>query len=239
VKKIQIKAVPGVGAWGAGLAKGIVTTDTIVDRPTMATVGMELSKEDADFARILVATTPLEAKHVDELIVIFSYFDTNQDGFLSTDQAILAWRSAAVVYSKKDVRSIKRLTKHQWLRLCGDYAMDEENARRPQDQYITMFKALDFHRREEIKIESLHAYFKTTGLGATLEQTRVLGEAINKYGIGDTVTEEEFVQFMLKREEITRLMKRGGNGSHNADEENEGGNHTDSTVDMQEAFGFY
>jgi len=196
----------------------------------MTTLGLELSIEDSDYSKLLVATTPLEPKHIDELITIFQYFDTNQDGHLSIEQAILAFRAAAVVYETRHLRSLSKISKHDWLKLCGNYAQDEENASFPQDKYITMFKAMDVKRRGIIDIETLHVFFKTTGLGATLEQTRVLGESINKYGIGDTITEEEFIQFMLKREEINQT---------NGVVENEQGNHSDSTVDVTEAFGFY
>jgi Ca2+-binding EF-hand superfamily protein len=200
----------------------------------MTSVGIELLVEDADFARILLATSPLEQKHIDEYIGVFQYFDTNQDNFLSTDQAVLAFRAAAVVYQPIALRSMNKVSKHEWLKMCANYAKDEQHSLYPEDQYITMFKAIDVKRRGVIDIEQLHRFFKTTGLGVTVEQTKVLGEAINKYGLGDQVQEEEFVAFMMKRAEINKKAKRS---TYTSKEEEK--YHSDSTVDVAEAFGFF
>ena len=204
----------------------------------MASLGLELSISDQDYSRILLATTALEQKHIDELIGIFQYFDTDQDDYLSVDQAMLAFRAAAVVYQPITLRSMTRISKHDWLKLCGNYANDEKHSVFPEEKYLTMFKAVDTRRRGVIPIEALHTFFKTTGLSVTLEQTKVLGEAINKYGIGDQVTEEEFIKFMMKRAEINKLSGKG-NSKNSEEEEKEGQYHSDSTVDVTEAFGFY
>ena len=61
----------------------------------------------------------------------------------------------------------------------------------------------------------------------------MLVESMNRYGIGESVTEEEFVAFMMKRQAVSDA-KVG-----NAQEENDGGNHSDSTVDVAEALNLF
>ena len=182
-----------------------------------------------DFERILIATTPLEQRNVDELSDVFAYFDTDGDGHLTVDQAQLAFRAAAVLYAKRDLFQKSRVSRQEWLRLCGSYAKDETINLFPEDKWVRMFKAMDTRRRGVLKTEQLHAFFKTTGLGATEKQVCMLVESMNRYGIGESVTEEEFVAFMMKRQAVSDA-KVG-----NAQEENDGGNHSDSTVDVAEA----
>ena len=187
-----------------------------------------------DFERILIASTPLEQRNVDELSDVFAYFDTDRDGHLSVDQAQLAFRAAAVLYEKRDLFQKNRLSRQEWMRLCGSYAKDESINLFPKDKWVKMFRAMDTRRRGLLKTEELHAFLKTTGLGATKKQVCVLVESINRYGVGECVTEDEFVAFMLKRQSM-----REAAGRHLHEENNDGGNNSDSTVDVAEAFGLF
>ena len=205
--------------------------------------------QDRDFKRILVATSPLEAKHVDELDAVFRYFDTDGDGQVSTGQARLAFRAAAVVYSPVDLRQGAKLTRHEWLRLCAQYAKIDAAPMSARDKFRFMFRAMNVYRRASLKTEELHQYFKSTGLGLSVEQVRVLVEATNKYGIGEAMEEDEFVTFMEKREAAEQARRRqeskqrdpsveGGGGSvDDIDNANAAG--SDSTVDVADAFGMF
>ena len=193
-----------------------------------------------DFERILIATTPLEQRNIDELSDVFAYFDTDRDGHLSVDQAQLAFRAAAVLYVKRDLFQKSRVSRQEWMRLCGSYAKDDSINLFPKDKWVKMFKAMDAGRRGVLQTEQLHAFFKTTGLGATEKQVSVLVESMNRYGIGESITEDEFVAFMLKRQSIREAAdsQSGGHGDGDAQEEN-GGNNSDSTVDVADAFGLF
>ena len=151
--------------------------------------------------------------------------------------AVCAAIAVLGVYSTSDLRSYgHRISKHQWLKLCSNYAQDEANSMFEKDTFLIMFQSMDVKRRGVITVEALQAFFKTTGLGTTLEQTKILAESINRYGIGDTVTEEEFFKFMLKRSEITKINKRQRG---DREEQNDGGHNSESSVDVTQAFGFY
>ncbi len=203
--------------------------------------------QDRDFKRILVATSPLEAKHVDELDAVFRYFDTDRDGRVSTDQARLAFRAAAVVYSAVDLRQGAQLTRHQWLRLCAQYAKVDAAPMLDRDRFRAMFQTMNVYRRTNLKTEELHQYFKSTGLGLTVEQVRVLVEATNKYGLGEAMEEAEFTAFMEKREAAKEARQRleskhrdpNAEAGAGDDDDNANAAHSDSTVDVADAFGMF
>lgn len=191
---------------------------------------MSVSEERArrDFERVLIATTPLDQRKIDELSDVFAFFDTNGDGHVSVDQARLAFRAAAVLFDNKDLFKKSTLSRQDWLRLCGDYAKDETINLTPKDKWVRMFKVMDTSRRGIVQTENLQSFLKSTGMGVTMKQVSVLAESMNKFGIGESITEEDFVAHMMKREKMTS----GG------DHKEERGNNSDSTVDVAEAFGF-
>ena len=188
-----------------------------------------------DFERILIATTPLDQRNINELSDIFTFYDTDQDNHLTVDQAQLAFRAAAVLYEKQHLFKKDKISRQEWMRLCGTYAKDENIHLFAKDKWVKMFRAMDTRHHGVLTTEQLHSFLKTTGLGATKAQVCVLVESINRYGLGESITEDEFVTFMQKREAV--LARDICEGEE--EDADGGGNNSDSTVDVTEAFSLF
>ena len=52
---------------------------------------------EADFYRVIQATTGLKLKEIREIQDVFDYFDTDHDGSLTKEQAVMAWKTFGIL----------------------------------------------------------------------------------------------------------------------------------------------
>ena len=190
-----------------------------------------------DYERVLATTSStLQLRHVQELSDIFTYFDTDKDGYLTEDQVRLAWRAAAVSYSERDISSGSNMSRRQWLKLSVEYSDQASEQKIPSLRWGAIYRLLDPHGTGEVTADSLHRYLRTTGLDAKLEQVKIYIESVNRFGDGESFSMDEFVTQMMKLEAAAAAAQE----DEEEDDRSPGGagHNSDSTVDMQTAFGW-
>ena len=183
------------------------------------------------FARVLVATTCLEPKHVTELCDVFAYFDVGQVGALDAHRARLAWRAAGVVWNEQDLISLGSIGQREFLKKSAQYLGRVEATQIPADKWRSVFSVLDIMQKGEIKPDGLRTFLRSTGVDATLEEVQYFIDACSKYGMADAVTEDDFVKYM---EKIEKKQKAAS-----AEPEMQDGANSDSTVDVASAFDWH
>ena len=218
---------------------------------------------EADFYRVIQATTGLKLREIREIEDVFDYFDTDHDGSLTQDQAVLAWKTFGIFVKESELIGGRNVRPQRFVQVVGKYnkQTSNDNGGLLSEFFQQMFYMIrSNHGKITITCEELLVFLKSSGMpGATLEESKKLVEAINRFGFPEEFTEEEFVKHMLKAEKrgylkseeerhANKKKQRGGakkrksisNNVHSAPHESSG-NESESSVEashLMSGFGF-
>ena len=75
---------------------------------------------EADFYRVIQATTGLKLKEIREIQDVFDYFDTDHDGSLTKEQAVMAWKTFGILVKESDMVALEMYGRSYLYRLSGN-----------------------------------------------------------------------------------------------------------------------
>ena len=155
---------------------------------------------EADFYRVVGATTGLKIKEIKEIEDVFDYFDTDHDNLLSPEQAKLGWKAFGIFVRESDIVGSATVGRQRFVQVVGKYnkQVNSDNGGLLSEYFQQLYNMIKTNHKESITAEELLAFLRSSGMQtATMKEVSKLVEAINRFGYPNEFCSEEFVKHML------------------------------------------
>ena len=204
----------------------------------------DIDLPEADFYRVVGATTGLKIKEIKEIEDVFDYFDTDHDNLLCPDQAVLGWKAFGIFVKSSEMIGSATVSRQRFVQLVGKYnkQINSDSGGLLSEYFEQMYNMIVASGKGVMTAEELLAFLRSSGMQtASLDETKKLVEAINKFGNADEFTNEDFVKHMLNADKRGYLRAEE---KLNIEQSNVGmkvaregdGNNSDSSVEANVLF---